>query len=150
MRLSDAIAMGRMIISPRSGSGETETTGCALSMAAAAVGLKKDGNRSRWQRSSEEWAWLVGCCQSLPCGCAANEAWQDDKCYFWAIIHVFDTHVEFHRDWTLDQLIDWVRSVEPAESEEGEQISTQESVPCTTGMSFRFAPTTRKSFGKSG
>src|SRR5437899_8234398 len=45
-----------------------------------------------------------------------------------AITHLFDTHVMQPKEWgvkawTLDQLIDWVRSVEPAEDTPGSDVA---------------------------
>jgi len=34
------------------------------------------------------------------------------------IVHLFNYHVMTKKDWTMDQLIDWVRSVEPPDPEE--------------------------------
>lgn len=34
------------------------------------------------------------------------------------IVHVFNYHVMTVKDWTLDRLVQWVASVEPAEPEE--------------------------------
>ena len=36
-------------------------------------------------------------------------------CYYSTIAHIFDYHVMTTGQWTLDQLIDWIRSVEPDE-----------------------------------
>lgn len=35
------------------------------------------------------------------------------------IAHIFDDHIFIFSDWTLDQLIDWVRQNEPPECEVG-------------------------------
>jgi hypothetical protein len=37
--------------------------------------------------------------------------------YMIGIVHVFNYHVCTVKDWTLDQLIDWIRTIEPAEEE---------------------------------
>ena len=52
-------------------------------------------------------------------------------CYYSVIAHIFDYHVMTTGQWTLDQLIDWVRSVEPDEPVEASEsiiIEREETV----------------------
>lgn len=110
MRLSDAIALGRTLIKSQPGTvwDERDASGCAWGMAFAAtgnhycdnIGLKLLG----WH-----WSRMKTVCMSCSC-------FQPDTTFLYvdnAIAHLFDKHVYEKCDWTLDQLIDWVRSVEP-------------------------------------
>jgi len=45
------------------------------------------------------------------------------------VVHLFNDHVMTRKDWTLDQLIDWVRSVEPADPEEKASEAAVSNVP---------------------
>jgi len=127
MRLSDAIALGRTIIKPKSGSYPTDTEGCALDMGMRAT---EGGN---WHKSNRRWPWLEKECPTLPCNCFRARGWPNtvELNFSWAIIHLFDTHVfaseysvAFER-WSLDMLIDWVRSVEPQEETERSPEGTE-------------------------
>ena len=131
MLLSIAIATGRFMVNPKDNVLVThrEDEGCALGMAGLAAGLsawdmrtpefsfcgKKFKAEENYEVIEELWPWL--CKQApttFPCGCQypTDEYVKDD-----VIIHLFDLHVFGEKDWTLDQLIDWVRSVEPQETE---------------------------------
>src|SRR5207248_7167494 len=67
-------------------------------------------------------------CCALPCGCEKGTMIMGSGCggTFYsgsmvvvnAIVHLFNYHVMTKKDWTMDQLIDWVRSVEPPDPEE--------------------------------
>jgi hypothetical protein len=128
MRLSDAIATGRVLLIPTvhylvtpDGSG-----GCALGMALRAMGETRktmikpsfkifdivvDEGGEDYTLVSKYWPWTDAKAKSIPCieTCQMEEG--DDMQDL--IVHIFDSHVGI--DWTLDQLIDWVRSVEPEE-----------------------------------
>lgn len=107
MRLSEAILLGRVTVTPRSG----QLASCALGMAANARGIDAD-----YQKINREWPWLAKRLV-LPCECfCAGEGMLQ-------IAHLFDSHVMSpyaKPTLTLEQLVDWVRSVEPAEVEVGE------------------------------
>ena len=118
MRLSEAIALGRTTIEKFIAA---ELNGCALGMAANAIGIKKD-----YCQLYEAWPWL-GAMEFSRCpvdGCPHPSFMAPAH----RIGHLFDAHVvcvgEPFTRWTLDQLIDWVRSVEPNEdaSESAEQL----------------------------
>lgn len=118
MKLSDAIALGRTLKSPRAYTlGIGEDGGCAIGMGLAAV-----DEHGSWPAVMTRWPWLTNQ-RELPCGC--NEG---VGCSASAIVHVFDFHVYEKCDWTLDQLIDWVRSVEPAEAEAPESVQVEQGV----------------------
>jgi hypothetical protein len=111
MRLSDAIALGRTLKKPVRGMmGIGTNHGCALGMADAGVGGAKFGNEFATELCT--WPWLSGNTR-LPCGCRSRRGFSSNHAGI--IAHLFDEHVFEKEDWTLDQLIDWVRSVEPAE-----------------------------------
>jgi hypothetical protein len=106
MRLSDAIALGRTLGLDlcRYGkrAGEHSNRGCALDMAVLAVDGGKD-----WHDASYIWPWLN------------NKVLEKDKTSI-ADLYLFEIASRFDCDVmtgtiTLDRLIDWVRSVEPAE-----------------------------------
>lgn len=138
MRLSDAIAMGRTLVTPVTGIIDNlGGGGCALGMAGRATGgFAANECGVQMEEVHKRWPWTASFLrEDAPC-----------KCYFWqktfelpagifsqAIAHLFDAHVmqdPQHQEascenetWTLDQLIDWVRSVEPAElTEEPQQL----------------------------
>lgn len=111
MRLSDAIALGRTLIMPcrfeqgRPGASgrrdpSREGSGCALDMAVVAV--QGSGN---WHDAAKIWTWLSNSCES-PSGAGS---------YFFEVAYKFDFFVCDKGTMTLDQLIDWVRAVEPSE-----------------------------------
>lgn len=114
MRMSAAIATGRVLIAPQPGAifGNNDS-GCALGMALRAV------NSNEADSIAELWPWTLEVRGFHPCGCTrlncspfnVNPGAQ-------SIAHMFDKHVFGDCTWTLDQLIDWVRSVEPVEPEE--------------------------------
>jgi hypothetical protein len=112
MRLSDAIALGRTILEPVAGTfNDHHGGGCAIGMAYEAIG--KDFLVS----NVREWNWVHTVRGKLPCSCTRTcncELCVQDPAIS-CIVHLFDVHVMGKGDWTLDQLIDWVRSVEPPE-----------------------------------
>lgn len=117
MRLSEAIALGRVMVNELKAK---DLHGCALGMAANAVGI------SRCYCAIEAaWPWLKlpapgpNCCNHVPTTA------RDSMSYIW---HLFDSHVMRLRDWTLDQLIDWVRANEPEETPQIEQPQTESPV----------------------
>lgn len=119
MRLSDAIALGRTLAEPgvcvfilHRDSG---TLACAIGMATLAVGCPKFNY-------DQEWPWLCERTTGIRiCKCHIGLGYNSRAC---DIAHIFDLHVMGRGDWTLDRLIDYVRSIEPPEPE-GE-------LPCVT------------------
>src|SRR5579863_7372349 len=103
-RLSDSIGLGRMLVEHR----RCMISGCALGMALAANGVERV-----WSRAEELWPWAHEVrFESSPCGCGYFSEMTLSAVDI--IMHIFDSHVRgnpnLHREWTLDQLIDWVRS----------------------------------------
>lgn len=119
MRLSDAIALGRTLVNPkecgRGAPGNKPEDGCALDMAVLAVG----GNN--WHQATKYWPWLHNIDpeeRGLPL--SGN--------FYFSIIRQFDRDVMLLKRMTLDQLIDWVRSIEPPEQEQPQPVIQLESV----------------------
>ena len=114
MRLSDAIAMGRMLAKPCPGAYiRSGPEACALGMAALAA-INLPHVRITSTEILAEWPWLR-IVLPIPCECGGETSVR------YIIEHLFDDHVIDRHGcnvWTLDQLIDWIRSVEPAEAEE--------------------------------
>ena len=133
MRLSDAIALGRMILRPLGGTfNDGKGGGCALGMAYMAAGLDPYKELFSAMQCEPGWKWIENTLFVLPCGCTGY-----NKLYALStIVHLFDIHVMHLGDWTLDQLIDWVRSVEPPEAitdTKEEPWETQQPVPGLVG-----------------
>lgn len=106
MRLSEAIAMGRVLVDRME---VAALHGCALGMALKAVGgiTTIEG----YERVRREWPWVMTAqyhCQN----CATEDKFKFSGS---VIYRAFDQHVMTDKTMTLDQLIDWVRSVEPEE-----------------------------------
>lgn len=121
MLLSDAIATGRTLVVRCVAGGSTRQKaqpgdGCVLDMAALAVGKRL------WTDAKEIWPWLS--LQYEP----------ESTTYESAIYGRFDVDVQKGL-LTLDQLIDWVRSVEPAEPEpQSEPTIAEGYARCTRAL----------------
>lgn len=109
MRLSDAIGLGRMLRTLSLACDEKR--GCALHLGLVAI-----DSRHSFASAFLEWPWLLNPVSRV-CKCERELA--SDIAQL-AIIHLFDRHVLGAQDWTLDRLIDYVRSIEPIESHESE------------------------------
>ncbi len=111
LNLSDAIDLGSLMVKPSPGDFYDEHAGvprgCALGMAWYAAGCTNKFNTA----SEDPFPWAAMRHVYLPCGCPYEVSVSS------AIAHLFDGHVYGSNDWTLKQLIAWVRSVEPAEKE---------------------------------
>ncbi len=108
MKLSEAMALGRVLLKPKA---MFLTDGCALGMALTAIGVKIE-KPCFIEEPTIQWPWLKKFC-NRPCSCGGLYF-----SYTQAIAHVFDCHVMskmWNQQWTMDQLIDWIKSVEPAE-----------------------------------
>lgn len=129
MKLSEAIVLGSTVLTPKAGRQifPEENAGCALGMAAVAngcifspvVGPLPPGESGRALGVAGVWGdWIL---QEVSRPCSCRSWWfkqlsvpprmpiQD------VITHLFDFHVMGKKDWTLDRLVEWVRSVEPEE-----------------------------------
>jgi hypothetical protein len=120
MKLSDAILLGSTILTPCAGrmySSETQS-GCALGMAAVARGCTfrrvfgRFDDRDRRTRGVEKvfGFWLL---ENVPRPCACSSLWVPRKMRIKDVItHLFDYHVMEQKDWTLVQLVAWVKRIE--------------------------------------
>jgi len=120
MKLSEAILLGSTVVHPRAGSLRFSRTdeGCALGMAAIAVGCKfggplrqipvKDLRTSNIESVFGPWLLRV---VMRPCECQPElprEMRIKD-----VIAHLFDVHVMEKKNWTLADLVEWVQRWEP-------------------------------------
>jgi hypothetical protein len=128
MKLSEQIRLGSLVLPGMDGEyfhfGENRqpNAGCALGMAAFSMGART---------SSEAIEFLKGIALledrlERPCDCIRKS--EQPVKIFEVIIHLFDFHVCFVCDWTLDRLIAWVESIEPQEiaapvNQEAEQVA---------------------------
>ena len=120
MKLSDAILLGSTILSPQAGrqySSQTQSGG-ALGMAAVARGCTfrrvfcRSDDRDRRTLGVEE-VWGVWVLRNLLRPCDCWRLWIPRKMRIKDIIaHIFDYHVMAQKDWTLEQLVAWVKKVE--------------------------------------
>jgi hypothetical protein len=136
LRLSEAILAGSTLVKAKSGAeAYPDGSGCARGMALEAVGKRQicvefaTFQETRYltyalqsENFEEVWPWtkivmVVPFCKCL-WWCLCDES---HKISVSAMIqHIFDWHVMDRLDgrvWTLEQLVDWVRSVEPQEEE---------------------------------
>lgn len=118
MQLSESMGMGRVLLKPRPFLLLTDdgTGGCALGMAGKAT-----GTQCTFDGIAERWPWLVDVFKTPQCP-VCQEPY---VAYFILIGHIFDHHVMVQKDWNFDQLIDWVRSVEPPEETATESYPVQ-------------------------
>jgi hypothetical protein len=111
MRLSDAIAMGRALVTSRRGTLGDGASGCVLAMAVAGAGLhftKDTNHKATYAELREKFPVLCAGTKSPIYPDLTTKAEVEA-----AIVDVFDNHVmAVPQDWTLDQLIDWVRKTE--------------------------------------
>ena len=123
MKLSEAILLGCTVLTPKAGGQHfaEDQSGCALGMAAIARGCSFHpvtypvSERDRRALGTEGvWGNWVLNISKRPCDC-----WR-----FWIarelrikdiITHVFDYHIMKRKNWTLEQLVAWVQTVEPEE-----------------------------------
>jgi hypothetical protein len=119
MRLSEAILLGSTGVKAKPGmflSGD-HGEGCALGMAAVASGfsLGKSNVPSRTGNAEYAWPWLMNTVRR-PCSCwLIGMKLKRRMTIYDAITHVFDKHIFEKRDWTIDRLSLWLKTVEPAE-----------------------------------
>jgi hypothetical protein len=123
MKLSEAILLGSTILTPKAGGQHfaENQSGCALGMAAIARGCTfrpatypfPEEDRRTLGTEGVWGNWVLNVAPR-PCDC-----WR-----FWiprelrikdTITHIFDYHIMRKRNWTLEQLVAWVQTVEPEE-----------------------------------
>jgi hypothetical protein len=122
--ISTAMALGRMLVRPVAGKiDDGQGGGCAWGMVHAAtedpITLRDQALKIR---------------AALPCYCAGRIMGTDmsfyDSIYMNTLlevsVHLFNYHVMTAKDWTFDQLLDWVRENEPDVPEVSEVQAVQE------------------------
>ena len=108
LKLSEAILLGSTQIKPMAGSvlcydHNGEAYGCALGMAGVAEGGEE---RHHWLLDT---IWpILRQKTNYPCECFPEY----EQVLQTVITHLFDAHVINKEDWTLEQLVDFVRKVE--------------------------------------
>jgi len=109
MKLSEAIVLGSTVFRPLGGglAADPSRQTCAFMMAAAA--LSKPA--CLWAEAPATWPWLTRQLAHVPCGCRGWDRYLSAN-YMTAIIHIFARHVAT-KEWTVEQLADWVATVEP-------------------------------------
>jgi len=125
MKLSEAILLGSTVIAPRAGRQHFSETkeGCALGMAAVARGCtfgpatKPFDERDRRTLGAEGvWGDWVLRLEERPCDCWRIKVPRKMRIKD-IIAHLFDHHIMAKKDWTLEQLVKWVETVEPKDVE---------------------------------
>jgi hypothetical protein len=121
--LSDLIRKGSTMIVSEPHVRWDDGKGCAIGMAEIALGLPRFerlcfGYNERHAANIEcqpGFEWLqTKYFLKTPCGCLSHSSTPALN----IIAHIFNMHVHGDHSWTLDQLIEWVRSVEPSETAE--------------------------------
>jgi hypothetical protein len=120
MKLSEAILLGSTVLAPKAGGQifSESQAGCALGMAAVARGCtfrpvtQFDRKDRRTLGTEGVWGSWVLTPVPRPCQCwrflLPREMRIKD-----IIAHLFDHHVMRKKNWTMEQLVEWVRTVEP-------------------------------------
>jgi hypothetical protein len=136
MKLSEAILLGSTVLAPRArGQHFSETQqGCALGMAAVARGCtfrtvsRPIADRDR-RTLGVEGVWGAWVLEEVERPCKCWRIWLRRKMRIKDIIaHLFDYHIMDKRNWTLEQLAAWVKTVEPKYdwAEEGAKFVIQQ------------------------
>ncbi len=137
MKLSEAIRLGSTVLTPQAGGqhfAETQS-GCALGMAAVARGCTFRpalgpvvATERRTLGVEGVWGQWILTAMARPCYCWRVRVPRKMRVKD-IIAHLFDYHVMFKRNWTLEQLVAWVETVEPvpgpAEIETVNRVSLQ-------------------------
>jgi len=135
MRLSEAINLGSSVLKPIG----AHIEGCAMGMALMAVDGKIVAKESA-EAIRKHWEWATEMFLPSPCECPSERTVRPVSS---VVMHLFDAHVmqgsgyeacirrEPWSKWTLEQLVDWVRSVEPPELEEVADGGRAETISAT-------------------
>ncbi len=126
MKLSEAIVLGSTVFRPLAGGlvADPSRQTCAFMMAAAA--LSKPA--CLWAEAPTTWPWLTRQLAHVPCGCRGWDRYLSAN-YMTAIIHVFACHVAT-KEWTIEQVADWVASVEPQDELTTPAAEREDEVYC--------------------
>ena len=131
MKLSEAILLGSSMLVPRAGGQHFAETqeGCALGMAAVARGCTFGPARRPVQASERRtlgvegvWGDWVLKLEARPCDCWRIRVPRKMRIKD-IIAHLFDYHIMEKKNWTLERLVSWVKTVEPTEVEPDFNVS---------------------------
>jgi hypothetical protein len=123
MKLSEAILVGSTILTPKAGGQyfREEQAGCALGMAAVAVGCSfgpatrpVNENERRTLGVEGVWGQWILRVVMRPCECWALRVPRAMRIKD-IVAHLFDVHVMGRKNWTLGELVAWVQTWEPNE-----------------------------------
>ncbi len=120
MKLSDAILLGSTLLAGKPGRQyfSDGQAGCALGMAAIAKGCSFTNvygvprEERRTLGAENVWGDWVLVVMERPCNCWRWRVPREMRIKD-IIAHLFDYHVVAKKNWTLDQLVAWVKTVEP-------------------------------------
>ena len=123
MKLSEAILLGSTVLAPQAGRQYSSKTssGCALGMAAIAKGatfyqVRAVSEYDRRTLGTEDvWGTWVLTMARRPCDCWRLRVPRELRIKD-IIAHIFDYHVRRKENWTLEQLVEWVKTVEPVDA----------------------------------
>ena len=121
MRLSEAILLGSTVLAPKAGGQHFSETqqGCALGMAAVARGCTfhtviRPVDDIERRTLGVEGIWGDWVLEQVVRPCDCWRIWIRRKMRIKDVIaHLFDYHIMVKRNWTLEQLVAWVETVEP-------------------------------------
>jgi len=124
MKLSEAIVLGSTVLNSKAGGQHfsESQSGCALGMAAVARGCVFGPGRGPVDAQSRrtlgtEGVWGDWVLREVvrPCDCWRFRV-PREMCIKDIIAHLFDYHVMVRKNWTIDRLANWVKTLEPEEA----------------------------------
>lgn len=142
LQLSEAMMAGSVLVRPQAGNLHTDNGGaCAIGMAELACGKKTtsfggyaNDHFALWSmtEAGKLWPWLLTPIVPEHINCCIWGGTLAKYPYAMLIAHLFDYHVMGFQEkqWSLEQLVDYVRSIEPpltSETTPAESL-TQETV----------------------
>jgi hypothetical protein len=124
MKLSTAIRMGSLLIeNPQAGN----VRACAITMACLSTGFQQQRGMGddAYSHVAKTWPWVITAKAVCPCGTVHPMSFSDSSLLTGSevIWGVFDHHVMGDRTMTIEQLADFIASIEPEESCQDQQPS---------------------------
>ena len=123
MKLSEAIVLGSTVLTSRAGGQffSQSQSGCALGMAGVARGCEfgpargpVDARSRRTLGTEAVWGNWVMRIVMRPCDCWRFRVPREMRIKD-IVAHLFDYHVMVKRNWTIERLATWVKTMEPEE-----------------------------------
>lgn len=103
MRLASAIRLGSLLMPAPM---PNDTRYCAIGMGLKAAGRLSDNGNLNYASLMDIWPWLRDVNMDCP-GCATVLSW-------WGVVsHTFDAHVFGDKSMTIEQLCDFIDSIDP-------------------------------------